>query len=82
DVAAYREVQARIGTQRLVIVTPRIYGTDNAMTLDAIRQFGIANARGVAVVRPDVTDAELESLHAGGIRGIRFTLYTPANAVV
>ncbi|REM67370.1 2-pyrone-4,6-dicarboxylate hydrolase, partial [Mycobacterium tuberculosis] len=25
-------------------------------------------------------DAELERLHAGGIRGIRFTLYTPANA--
>ncbi|MGE8476317.1 MAG: amidohydrolase family protein, partial [Paraburkholderia hospita] len=82
DVAAYREVQARIGTQRVVIVTPRIYGTDNAVTLDAIRQFGIANARGVAVVRPDVTDAERETLHAGGIRGIRFTLYTPANAVV
>ncbi len=82
DVAAYRQVQARIGTQRVVVVTPRIYGTDNAVTLDAIRQFGVANARGVAVVRPDVTDAELEALHTGGIRGIRFTLYTPANAVV
>ncbi|SEK05532.1 amidohydrolase family protein [Paraburkholderia diazotrophica] len=82
DVPAYRDVQARIGTQRVVIVTPRIYGTDNAVTLDAIRQLGIANARGVAVVRPDVTDAELAKLHEGGIRGIRFTLYTPANAVV
>ncbi|MBN3763097.1 amidohydrolase family protein [Burkholderia sp. Ac-20365] len=82
DVDAYRKVQARIGTQRVVIVTPRVYGTDNAVTLDAIRQLGIANARGVAVVRPDVTDAELEALHAGGIRGIRFTLYTPSNAVV
>jgi len=34
----------------------------------------------VAVVRPDASDAELEGLHAGGIRGIRFTLYTPTNA--
>ncbi|PLZ01396.1 2-pyrone-4,6-dicarboxylate hydrolase [Burkholderia sp. WAC0059] len=82
DVAAYRRVQASIGTQRAVVVTPRVHGTDNAVTLDAIRRFGIANARGIAVVRPDVTDAELATLHEGGIRGIRFTLYTPKNAVV
>ena len=76
----YRVVQQRIGTQRTVVVQPRVHGTDNSVTLDAIRALGAANARGVAVVRPDVTDAELERLHAGGIRGIRFTLYTPANA--
>jgi predicted TIM-barrel fold metal-dependent hydrolase len=29
-----------------------------------------------------VSDAELERLHEGGIRGIRFTLYTPEQAVV
>jgi D-galactarolactone isomerase len=81
-VADYREVQARIGTQRTVVVTPRIYETDNSVTLDAISQLGIDNARGVAVLRPDVTDAELAALHDGGIRGIRFTLYTPAHAVV
>ena len=38
--------------------------------------------RGVAVLRPDVTDAQLEQMHEGGIRGIRFTLYTPVHAVV
>ena len=78
--ADYRAVQQRIGTQRTVVVQPRVHGTDNSVTLDAIRALGAANARGIAVVRPDVTDAELERLHAGGIRGIRFTLYTPANA--
>jgi D-galactarolactone isomerase len=82
DVAAYRKIQARIGTSRVVIVTPRCYGTDNAVTVDAIRQLGIDNARGVAVLNPDVTDAELAALHEGGIRGIRFTLYTPKNAAV
>jgi D-galactarolactone isomerase len=82
DVAAYRTIQARIGTQRVVIVTPRCYGTDNAVTVDAIRQLGIANARGVAVLHPSVTDAELAALHEGGIRGIRFTLYTTKNAAV
>ncbi|WP_327363243.1 amidohydrolase family protein [Caballeronia arvi] len=81
-VADYRKVQARIGTQRTVIVTPRVYETDNSVTLDAIAQLGIDHARGVAVLRPDVTDSELAALHDGGIRGIRFTLYTPEHAVV
>ena len=76
----YRQLQQRIGTQRTVVVQPRVHGTDNSVTLDAIRALGLAHARGIAVVRPDVTDGELERLHAGGIRGIRFTLYTPANA--
>ncbi|WP_233859973.1 amidohydrolase family protein [Paraburkholderia sp. HD33-4] len=81
-VADYRNAQARIGTQRTVVVTPRVYQTDNSVTLDAIAQLGIDNARGIAVLRPDVDDAELMTLHEGGIRGIRFTLYTPAHAVV
>lgn len=82
SVADYRKVQARIGTQRTVVVTPRTYGTDNSVTLDAIAQLGLNRARGVAVLRPDVSDEQLALLHEGGIRGIRFTLYTPANAVV
>ncbi len=77
-----RELQARIGTTRTVVVTPRIYGVDNRVTLDAIQQLGADRTRGVAVLRTDVTDAELVTLHAGGIRGIRFTLYTPVHAVV
>lgn len=74
--------QARMGTRRTVVVTPRLYGVDNSVTLDAIQRLGAGNTRGVAVLRPDVTDAELERLHQGGIRGIRFTLYTPEQAVV
>ncbi|WP_042582275.1 amidohydrolase family protein [Variovorax paradoxus] len=76
----YRRLQQRIGTQRTVVVQPRVHGTDNSVTLDAIRALGPDRTRGVAVVRPGVSDAELEHLHAGGVRGIRFTLYTPANA--
>ena len=72
-VAEYRLLQRRIGTTRDVIVTPRPYGTDNRVTLDAIAQLG-ANARGVAVIHPTITDAELEILARGGIRGIRFSL--------
>lgn len=77
----YRLFQKRIGTSRVVIVTPRNYVVDNSVTLDAIRQHGSA-ARGVAVVRPTVTDAELKRLNDGGIRGIRFTVGNPKVAVV
>src|SRR5215813_1373994 len=78
----YRLLQKRIGLSRVVIVTPRNYATDNAVTVDAIKQLGMDNARGVAVLRPTVTDAELKSLNEGGIRGIRFTTGDPRTAVV
>ncbi|MGZ5137490.1 MAG: amidohydrolase family protein, partial [Burkholderiales bacterium] len=78
----YRLLQKRIGLTRVVIVTPRNYVTDNSVTLDAIRQLGADKARGVGVLRPTVTDAELKSLHDGGIRGIRFTVGQPKTAVV
>jgi D-galactarolactone isomerase len=78
----YRLLQKRIGVSRVVIVQPRNYKTDNSVTVDAIRQLGIANARGVGVLHPAVTDAELKSLNEGGIRGIRFTVGNPQTAVV
>lgn len=79
-VSDYRLLQKRIGTTRNVIVTPAPYVTDNRVTLDAITQLG-ANARGVAVVHPTVTDAELKALDRAGIRGIRFALSVPATTV-
>ena len=78
----YRLLQQRIGLTRVVIVTPRNYATDNTVTLDAIEQLGVDKARGVAVIRPSVTDAELKNLDEGGIRGIRFTVGKPETAVV
>jgi len=80
SVAEYRQLQSRIGLSRVVIVTPAVYATDNAVTLDAVAQLG-AGARGVAVVHPDVADAELKHLADGGVRGIRFTQFDPATAV-
>ena len=75
-VEEYQMLRARIGTTRDVIVTPLAYATDNRVTLNAIARLG-PNARGVAVIRPDVTDAELKTLADGGIRGIRFSLANP-----
>jgi len=79
-VKEYRLLQKRLGISRVVIVTPAVYVSDNRVTLDAIAQIGPA-ARGVAVVTPDVTDAELKRMADGGIRGIRFTQFDPATAV-
>jgi predicted TIM-barrel fold metal-dependent hydrolase len=75
-VADYRLFQRRIGTTRSIVVTPAPYPAsvaDNRVTLDAIAQFG-ANARGVAIISPTITDAELKTLGDGGIRSIRFSL--------
>jgi D-galactarolactone isomerase len=77
----YRLLQKRTGTTRVVVVTPRNYATDNRVTVDALAQLG-ANARGVAVIHPTITDAELKALDAAGIRRIRFTLTGGADAVV
>ncbi len=72
----YRLLQRRTGTSRNIVVTPAPYPapvSDNLATLDAIKQLA-PNARGVAIVYPEITDAELKTLDAGGIRGIRFSL--------
>ncbi|MDO8693936.1 MAG: amidohydrolase family protein [Sheuella sp.] len=80
SVDEYRLLQKRLGTTRTVVVTPRNYFTDNRVTLDAIARLGPTHTRGVAVLRDDVSDTTLQALHDGGVRGIRFSLYTPTNA--
>lgn len=76
-VAEYRQLQQRIGTTRAVVVQPAAYGTDNRVTVDAVRELGIANARGIAVVHPSIRDEELAALHEAGIRGLRFSIHDP-----
>ena len=66
----YQRVQSELGLTRAVVVQPNAYGFDNGCTTDAIRDLG-PQARGVATVSPDVTEAELRRLHEAGIRGAR-----------
>lgn len=65
------------GVQRLVIVQPSVYGTDNTLMLRAL-EAGQGRHRGVAVVEPDIGDAALDRLHAAGVRGVRFNLVSLA----
>ena len=60
-----------LGFARNVIVQASCHGRDNAAALNAIAKSG-GKARGVAVVDPAISDAELAALHDGGIRGVRF----------
>ena len=61
----------RLGFARNVVVQASCHGTDNTATLNAIAASNGA-ARGVAVVDPAISADELQALHVGGIRGIRF----------
>ncbi len=61
----------RLGFARNVIVQATCHGADNRAMADACRASGGA-ARGVATVRRGVSDRELETLHAAGVRGVRF----------
>lgn len=64
-------LRKHLGLSRNVIVQASCHGTDNAATLHAIA-VSEGTCRGVAVVDPAIDDAELQRLHEGGIRGVRF----------
>jgi predicted TIM-barrel fold metal-dependent hydrolase len=64
-----------LGIQRVVIVTPSVYGTDNSATLYGMKARG-ADARGVAVIDAAAPESELEAMDRAGIRGIRLNLLT------
>ena len=61
--------------QRVVIVTPSVYGTDNSATLYGMKARG-ANARGVAVIDEKTPESELDAMGKAGVRGVRINLAT------
>src|SRR3954470_18112893 len=61
--------------QRVVIVTPSVYGPDNSATIYGMQARG-KDARGVAVIDDKTTDAELDRLAKLGFKGIRLNLST------
>jgi len=61
----------QLGFERNVIVQATCHGADNRALVDACVSAG-GRARGVATVKRDVSDQELQELNAAGIRGVRF----------
>ena len=70
-----RALHRALRMERVVIVQPSIYATDNACTLDAVRQLG-SRARAVAVIDDKVSAAALDAMHDAGVRGVRINLAT------
>ena len=79
--ADYRLLQRRLGLTRAVLVQHKAFGTDNSCLLDAMLQLGASVTRGIAVAHPEVSDQELRRLDAAGVRGLRFSLWNPLDAV-
>lgn len=61
-----------LGVERVVIVTPSVYGTDNSSTLFGMKARG-KSAKGVAVIGQQTTDRDLSALAKAGIRGVRLS---------
>jgi predicted TIM-barrel fold metal-dependent hydrolase len=75
SVAELKQLLSSLRLDRVVIVQPSVYGTDNACTLDGIRALG-DRARGVAVIDDKTTEADLDAMGKVGVRGIRLNLAT------
>jgi len=75
----YLSMLDTLGVERAVIVQPSVYGTDNAVTLAAIKEAAIP-CRGVAVIdETTTTDDDLARLDRAGMRGIRLNLVDVAD---
>ena len=64
-------LRGHLGFDKNVIVQATCHGSDNRALVDALKASN-NRARGVATVNRNVTDAELQDMHAAGVRGTRF----------
>lgn len=62
----------RLGMSRVVLIQPSFYRTDNSCMLAAMAQ--LPGSRGVAVLPPQVSAAELDALDDAGVRGLRVNI--------
>jgi predicted TIM-barrel fold metal-dependent hydrolase len=77
----YRALLATLGITRAVLVTPSVYGMDNERQLDTLAAMH-GQWRGVAVTATDVSERELERLHAAGFRGVRVNLFAKSGLML
>ena len=67
-----------LGIERMVLVQPSFYGTDNSLLLHALERIG-TRCRGVVMVEEGISDVELDRFHALGVRAIRLDLFARAS---
>ena len=69
------------GCGHLVLVQPSVYGSDNTLMLHALRASQDRH-RGVVVLHGEESDAQLDAMHAAGVRGARFNLVSPVGSTL
>lgn len=75
SVEEMRVLHRALHTDRVVVVNPSVYGTDNSCTLDAVNQLG-SSARAIAVIDDKTPETALDEMDRSGVRGIRINLET------
>jgi predicted TIM-barrel fold metal-dependent hydrolase len=75
----YLALADRLGIERIVLVQPSYYGTDNSCLLDSLGRLG-ARARGVVFLPEEADAALLADLHGRGVRGVRLNLFKAQEA--
>ena len=65
----------RLGIERIVIVQPSFYGTDNSATIDGLRKLG-RSSRAIVVIDERTPEAQVDEMHREGARGIRLNFST------
>jgi predicted TIM-barrel fold metal-dependent hydrolase len=73
----YLAMHDAVGFARGVIVQSGVHGTNNSVIVDAMAQTcaqSQGRLRGIALLREDISDAELDALDKAGVRGFRANL--------
>ncbi|MSQ29727.1 MAG: hypothetical protein EXR68_04480 [Dehalococcoidia bacterium] len=71
---AFLALASHLGMERFVFVQPSGYGQDNGAMLDAMQRVGVDRCRGIVDIPEEIADAELDRLHALGVRGVRINV--------
>jgi 2-pyrone-4,6-dicarboxylate lactonase len=74
----YLQMTRVLGIERMVLVQPTFYGTDNRLLAEVLRRLG-PRARGVVRIEEETSDAELDRYHELGVRAIRLDLFARAS---
>ncbi len=77
SVDQYLRMTEWLGIERMVLVQPTFYGTDNSLLVETLRRIG-PRCRGVVRLDDDATDSDLDSYHEAGVRAIRLDLFARA----
>jgi len=73
----YLAMTRTLGLERMVLVQPSFYGTDNRLLEYALKRLG-PSCGGVIQIEEDTPGTELDAFHAIGVRAVRLDLFARA----